>query len=40
MSTADLAQAIQRLVADLPAELVATVAASLEKSEKLSWNRL
>ncbi len=39
MTTADLAQAIQRLVADLPAELVATVAASLEQSERLSWNR-
>jgi len=38
MTTADLAQAIQRLVTDLPAELVATVAASLEKSEKLSWS--
>ena len=39
MTTADLAQAIQRLVADLPAELVATVAASLEQSERLSWSR-
>ena len=39
MTTADLAQAIQRLVADLPAELVANVAASLEQSERLNWSR-
>jgi len=39
MTTADLAQAIQRLVADLPAELVATVAASLEKPTPLNWTR-
>ncbi len=39
ITTADLAQAIQRLVADLPAELVAALAAALEDSEHLDWPR-
>jgi phosphatidylserine/phosphatidylglycerophosphate/cardiolipin synthase-like enzyme len=40
MTTHDsLAQAIQRLVTDLPAELVATLAAALEESDHLGWPR-
>jgi len=34
-----LAQAIQRLVADLPTELSAALAASLEESDQLGWPR-
>jgi len=40
MTTRDsLAQAIQRLVADLPTELVAALAAVLEGTEGLDWPR-
>ena len=36
---ADLAQAIQRLVADLPIELVAALTAALEDSDHVGWSR-
>lgn len=39
MTTTNLAQAIQHLVVDLPAELVAALVAALEESAQLSWDR-